>query len=222
MERRWIPQNTATIQIEERGEGEDKKRVITGYGAVFYRDNDPGTEFELWDGVIERIENGAFDRAIKEKDDARGLFNHDPNMLLGRVSAGTMALISDKNGLRYEIDINDDDPDHERVVRKIQRGDLTGSSFSFRVKKQEWIGGEEKEPDIRLIKDVELFDTGPVTFPAYESTTTGVRSELLAEVRSNYNKWKADLQKEKCKPVENINRRFNEIKAKEKFGSIPG
>lgn len=214
MERRYIPQNTATIQIEERGEGDDKKRVITGYGAVFYRDTDPGTEFELWDNVFERIDKGAFKRALKEKDDARGLFNHDPNMLLGRTTAETMRLTADKNGLRYEIDIDEGDPDHKRVVRKIERGDLTGSSFSFRVKKQEWIEGKDKEPDLRIIKDLELFDTGPVTFPAYKSTTAGTRKEeCFAEVRSSYDDWKKDLQEQREEILRNANGKAKHARA---------
>jgi phage head maturation protease len=61
------------------------------------------------------------------------------------------------------------------VVTSIDRGDLTGSSFAFLIRKQTWLeGGNE---DIRQVDDVELVDVGPVTYPAYEGTSTGLRSE---------------------------------------------
>ena len=57
----------------------------------------------------------------------------------------------------------------------IRRGDLQGSSFGFEVTKQDW--RHDDRTDIREIRAVRLFDVGPVTFPAYESTTTAVRCE---------------------------------------------
>lgn len=176
VERRFSSKVAAPIGIETRDDG---TRVITGYAAVFYRENDPGTEYQLFRDVVERISPEAFDRALDESDDARALFNHDMNNLLGRVSSDTLTLSADDTGLRYEIPVDEDDPDHIRVVRKIERGDLTGSSFSFIAEKATWI--EEEERDIRQIDSVKLYDVGPVTFPAYESTTTALRAEGDAE-----------------------------------------
>lgn len=202
MERRFVAEERATIKIERR---EDGKRVIAGYGAVFYRENDPGTEYVLWQDAKERIMPGAFDRALKDKDDARGLFNHDPDNLLGRVSAGTMKLSVDKVGLRYEIQVDETDADHMRVVAKIERGDLTGSSFAFYVQKQTWRENkvDDRTEEIREIESVELFDTGPVTYPAYEATTTGLRAEGdLAEARAAYDEWKAETRDAQPEPAE--------------------
>ena len=82
----------------------DQDGTISGYAAVFY-DGDERSEFGLWEGAKERILPGAFARAISERDDARALFNHEPDKLLGRVSAGTLQLREDNRGLHYSINL---------------------------------------------------------------------------------------------------------------------
>lgn len=186
MERRMTP--AGEIRVESRADG---GKMIVGYGAVFHREGDAGTEYQLWRDIKERVAPSAFDRALSEKHDARGLFNHDPNMLLGRVSAGTMRLSKDAKGLRYEIDIPDSPPG-ATVTTAISRKDLTGSSFSFRVVKESW---EEREDfSIRTIEDVDLFDTGPVTFPAYDATTTGIRSADSDDAVKARDKWRSEQE----------------------------
>lgn len=182
IERRVISLATGPVRIEERA---DKKTVISGYAAVFYDAEDEGTEYQLYPGLRERVMPTAFDRAIREAQDCRGLFNHDPNMLLGRCSAGTMKLSVDKKGLRYEIEPPDTQAGRD-VITSIKRGDLTGSSFSFKPVVQKYqLSMSDEEDDVRELHDVELFDCGPVSFPAYSATTTGMRAlgEAAAEVR---------------------------------------
>lgn len=162
--------------IAERANTESDGKVVRGYAAVFYNADAPeGTEFELYYDVVERIMPGAFDRALKESHDARGLFNHDPNWLLGRVSSGTIRLSIDAVGLKYEIDQNDADPQWQSVAAKIDRGDITGSSFGFVVRAATWL--ETKQDDKRIwyrqIEDVDLYDVSPVTWPAYTGTSAG-------------------------------------------------
>ena len=171
----------APVELRQDGDGQS---TISGHAAVFY-DGTPGTEFELWGDTVERIMPGTFDRALKEKDDVRGLFNHDPSLVLGRTSAKTMDLSIDKRGLRYDIRPGDTTIGND-VVSHIARGDVTGSSFSFRITDETW--RMEDEMDIREIRGVELFDVGPVTFPAYTGADTGVR----AEARSSWEKWKGE------------------------------
>ena len=188
MERRHTRQ---PVKIETRDDGPTK---IVGYGAVFHREGEEGTEYQLFEGAVERIHPNAFDRALKENHDARGLFNHDPSAVLGRVGAGTMRLSVDSVGLRYEIDAPDTQLAQD-VVKSIERGDITGSSFAFKPTATEWT--EEKDgPDVRTIRDVDLFDAGPVTFPAYESATTGVRDSTLGdEAEQEHQEWKRSQEK---------------------------
>lgn len=192
MERRMTP--AGEIKIETRADGTS---MIVGYGAVFYLEGDEGTQYRLAPDVVERIDRSAFARAIRQKQDARGLFNHDPNMLLGSVSAGTMRLSTDDRGLRYEIDYNPNDPQHVSVKEKIVRGDLKGSSFSFRINGnagQRFDKGAEY--DVRNILDVDLYDAGPVTYPAYEGTTTAMRSGDCDDAIKARDQWRAESEAE--------------------------
>ena len=169
MERRYLHDGAPAVTVEARADGIGS--TVVGYAAVYY-DGTDGTEFRLWDDLIERVMPGAFDRALSEGDDVRALFNHDPNAVLGRTVAKTLALRSDDRGLRYEIASGETSIARD-VTQHIRRGDVTGSSFAFRVTDQDF--RRENDIDIREIRGVELFDVGPVTYPAYTATTTGLR-----------------------------------------------
>ncbi len=191
MERRMTP--AGEIKVESRADG---GKMIVGYGAVFHREGDAGTEYRLARDVVERIAPTAFNRAIKEKHDARALFNHDPNMLLGRAGAGTLRLSVDERGLRYEIDIPDTQVGKD-VATSIARGDLTGSSFAFSINGKEGQRFEKgKDVDVRHILDVALFDVGPVTYPAYEGTTTGMRSGECQDAIGARDEWRKETEAE--------------------------
>ena len=150
---------------------------MLGYAAVFYRADDPGTEYLLWDGTHERIRPEAFNRSLAEKEDVRAVLNHDSSILLGRTASGTLELWVDDVGLGYDVKIDTQDPDHQRVMAKLQRGDLTGSSFAFGIHDggQEYVS--EGKTRARYLRDLKLFDVGPVTYPAYKSTQASVRSD---------------------------------------------
>jgi HK97 family phage prohead protease len=175
--KRFTQAGKAKLEKREASDTTKAGNVIRGYAAVFYDASNPeGTQYNLWSDLIERVMPGAFDRAISEAHDARGLFNHDANWLLGRVSSGTVRLSVDATGLAYEIDVNESDPQWQSVSAKIDRGDITGSSFGFMVRKATWL--EEKDADgstiyYRQIEDVDLYDVSPVTWPAYTGTSAG-------------------------------------------------
>lgn len=211
MERRFLPDGVAGIALQERAEGETP--TIQGYGAVYY-DGTAGTEFRLWDGAVERVMPGAFDAVLSKGDDVGGLFNHNPNQVLGRRSAGTMTLSSDAKGLLYNIDPPDTTMSND-VVALIRRGDVRGSSFSFIPVKQEW--RTENGVDIRELQSVEMQDVGPVTFPAYDNTTTGIRSQDGGdEARASHKAWKtatAEAAAKKAKTLKGYNDRADEIGA---------
>lgn len=189
IERRYLPHSVAPVALEERAD-ENAQPTIGGYAAVFY-DGTPETEFVLWDGAVERIMPTAFDRALEENDDVRGLFNHNPDNLLARTTSETLTLTTDKRGLRYAMtpgntNVADD------VVEHVKRGDLTGSSFAFEATDVDW--RKEDDVEIREISGVRLYDVGPVTYPAYEGTTTGVRSGDSSEARRSHDAWQAEIQ----------------------------
>jgi len=159
-------------RIETRANG---KPVIVGVAAVFYKPSDPGSEYWLYPDMVERIKPGAFDRAVKE-DDVRALVNHLPSLILGRNKAKTLRLFVDSVGLRYEIGPPDTQAARD-VLESLKRGDVDGSSFSFRDKKVVYSKETRVNGDViyvRELHDVILFDVGPVAFPAYPSASSGV------------------------------------------------
>ena len=130
-------------------------------------------------GFREKIEKGAFAGAIK-RSDVVGLFNHNPDHLLGRQSAKTLRLRESEKGLEFEMDLPDTQLARD-VVANIRAKNITGNSFSFVVKVDEW-DNSDKKMAIRTIKEIDrLFDVGPVTFPAYKATKVAARSLELAK-----------------------------------------
>ena len=143
---------------------------IVGHAAVF---NSPTFIEGFFGGFNEEVAPGAFKESI-ENDDVRALFNHDPNLILGRNKSGTLTLSEDEKGLRYEIDPPDNSAGRD-ALESIERGDVDGSSFGFRVEQQTWTENDGDEPDHRLLQKVKLFDVSPVTFPAYPDTDVAKR-----------------------------------------------
>lgn len=177
--RSMVPASIQPVQIREEA---GKAPLVYGYGSVFYRADDPGTEYWLFKDLVERIGRPSFDRALKEKDDTRALFNHDPNQIMGRTTASTLRLSVDDIGLRYEFDLPDS-PNGANLREALKRGDVTGSSFSFDVEVIRHF--EEKDFFVREVQSVKLYDVGPVTFPAYTSATAGLRSAYKPLISSS-------------------------------------
>ena len=130
-------------------------------------------------GFVERIAPGTFTKTLQEAD-IRALFNHDSNMVLGRNRSGTLRMEEDSTGLAYEVDLPDTTLGRD-VANLLERGDISGSSFGFRVISDDWSETEDGFP-LRTLTQVALRDVGPVTFPAYTDATSSLRS--LAEARS--------------------------------------
>jgi len=156
LQRRYLD---APIQTTSGSAGTTAKR-ITGYAAVFNQ------ETELSSDLHERIDRGAFVEAIG-RDDVRALINHDFNLVLGRIAAGTLTLREDERGLYYEIS-PPDTTFAKDLITSIRRGDISGSSFGFSILDKAMT--QAKGYILRTIKKVKLFDISVVTFPAYPQT----------------------------------------------------
>jgi len=171
MTKTTFERRTFTETVELRGEGD--RKVAAGHAAVF------GKLSQNLGGFVERVAPGAFAQTLQEQD-IRALFNHHEDHVLGRLSAGTLRMVEDGDGLSYEVDLPDTSAGRD-VAELLRRGDVTGSSFGFRVIEDEW-GETEAGFPLRTLKQVSLRDVGPVTFPAYTDATSALRS--LAEARS--------------------------------------
>jgi HK97 family phage prohead protease len=164
-----IERRRFTIDRLELRSAESGAKILAGHAAVFNRDSE-----EMW-GFTEQVAPGAFTRAIQE-DDVRALFNHDSNYILGRNRSKTLRLSEDAVGLAFEVDLPDTQYAKDLTV-SVERGDVTGCSFSFATRADKWVYNQDGSVK-RTILDVELCDVGPVTFPAYPDTDVAVRSVM--------------------------------------------
>jgi HK97 family phage prohead protease len=165
IERRVIP--AAELRVVRAKDG-GQIPTIVGYAAVFNK-----RSVDLF-GFYEEVAPGAFTDTLAAGDDVRALWNHDPNIVLGRTKSGTLALREDDTGLWCEITPPDTQQARDAVAL-IERGDVDQMSFSFRVLEDKWrIDADESY--VRRLVTVKLYDVAPATFAAYPDTSIGVRS----------------------------------------------
>jgi HK97 family phage prohead protease len=158
----------------------DAGKTAKGYAALFNTRADIGGYF------TESIAPGAFAETIKNSD-IRALIDHDSGRVIGRSTAGTLRLKEDGTGLAVEVDLPDTTDGRDLAVQ-LERGDISGMSFGFRVTHDEW--DESGDVPARTIHKVELFEVSAVAFPAYDDTSIALRSldEARKETkRKNFN-----------------------------------
>jgi HK97 family phage prohead protease len=117
-------------------------------------------------------------------DDVRHLINHDPNLVLGRTTAGTTRLERSGEAVTAHTDMPDTTYARDLEV-SIDRKDVDQMSFGFRViQRADGSAGDSWDfsvkPARRTLHAFELSDVSTVTYPAYPTTTAEVRSLLLA------------------------------------------
>ena len=163
------------------------KLSIEGYFAVY------DSIYDIAPGLSESIAPGAFDKTLS--GDIRALINHDTTLVLGRTKANTLQLRTDAHGLWGHIDINPNDTDAMNLYNRVQRGDVDQCSFGFNIIDEETEFRENG--DIHwTIKEVELFEVSPCTFPAYEETNIAARQNEKANLmKRRADAWKAEMLK---------------------------
>lgn len=166
---------TRACSFETRAKDDDDGLTLEGYAAVF---NDP-TRIDSWEGTFDEvIAPGAFAKTIRDRKPVMQ-FDHGHDIATGSVPIGSIEDIrEDRQGLFVRARLHDN-ARVEPIRQAIASGAIDGMSFRFRVIREEW--DESEETPVRTIREVELFELGPVVFPAYASTTVGVRS-LLADL----------------------------------------
>ncbi len=131
---------------------------------------------------LERTVKGSFRKTIREGSDSiKVLYDHGQDMQIGNKVLGPVRTLSEKSdGPLGVVDLLDTSYNRD-LLPGLKRG-VYGSSFRFRVIKDEWNdepGSSAYNPQgipERTIKEVRLFEFGPVTFPANPASTAAVRS----------------------------------------------
>jgi len=153
-----------------RNESDADGLTLEGYAAVF---NQPATIRDWLGDYEETILPGAFGKTIQERTPVLQ-FDHGTHPMIGSIPLGTVRRVAeDERGLHVEARLSDNwlvQP----VRDAIRDGAITGMSIQFSTVRADWNDANTA----RTVREVKLYEMGPVVFPAYEKTTVGVRSDL--------------------------------------------
>jgi len=171
-----------TVLLRAAGADSTDDRLATLYGH-FSRFGEWYEIDSYYEGkFLERTAAGAFTKTMKERaDQIKVLFNHGHDTTVGGKILGRIeSLAEDKDGPAYEVALYD--TTYNRDLLPGLRDGAYGASFMFRVIRDEWNdepGVSEHNPKgipERTVTEVQLYEFGPVTFPASEAATAGARS----------------------------------------------
>lgn len=190
----------------EDGDG----RNLDGYAAVF----GAPTVIDSWEGrFTETIAKGAFRKTLRERKNVLMQWNHGGDSRVGHTPIGHYTeLAEDDHGLRVKGRLFDNDL-VEPIRQAIEAKAITGMSFKFRVVRDDWTDNKgkrvkpdelyellydagERGPLQRTIKEVQLYEAGPVSTPAYDQTSVGVRSASEEDRKKLVEQYRQSIQAE--------------------------
>lgn len=146
------------IQLQSRAATEG---IISGYAVLWNEPSDIGSFSEKF----------LPDSLKPDKAGVSLYFQHDKNNLLANSRAGTLSLISDLKGLRYQAELPSFAADKKELIK---RGDIGGVSVSFVPEKDNWNG------DNRTIVSAILYEISLTDKPAHK-TTLDMRGHRLGK-----------------------------------------
>lgn len=166
--------------IELRADAGGDGNTMVGHFAVFNRWTKIDSFFE--GTFMERIAPGAFgDTFAARSNQIRVLYDHGADPSIGNKPLGVAKVMrEDKVGAYAEVEMFD--VAYAQDLKPAIRAGQLGQSFRFRVTGEEWNtpGKATRDNPMRLeertITKVDLYEFGPVTFPAYEAANVGLRS----------------------------------------------
>jgi phage head maturation protease len=142
-----------------------------------------------WEGsFLERTVPGAFKRTIDahrkatnvDAHNIKTLFNHGQDLFIGQKLLGDIdEMAEDSDSPRSTVWLWD--TSYNRDLLPGLRSGAYGSSFMFRVIREEWNEEPDKSDDNpdglpeRTIREARVFEAGPVTWPASPTATAGMR-----------------------------------------------
>jgi HK97 family phage prohead protease len=168
--------------------------VLTGYAAKF---NSPSEDLG---GFREIIKPGAFASSLRRGSDVRCLVNHDPSLVLGRSTNGTLLMREDATGLRIACSLPDTSYAKD-LYESVKRGDISQMSFAFKVADdgEDWsdsTGDDGLQYSLRTLRNVDLIDTSFVTYPAYPDTEASTDDRLDPSLVMGRSLWPSGIPAE--------------------------
>ena len=162
-----------SFDFEVRAEETDRGKVLTGMPIVY----DERTDMGWYDEVIDN--NALADTDLR---DVRFLVNHNTDMIpLARSrnnnanSTMQMEVIEGKGmSIRVVLD-TENNAEAKSLYSAVERGDISGMSFMFRVDSDSWEELDSEHPTRHIRSISKVFEVSAVTFPAYEATSIQAR-----------------------------------------------
>lgn len=158
-------------EVKVDGDG----RTIVGYAAAFGN----------VDRVKDVIEPGAFAKTISENRRIKVGYNHFH--MIGR----PMDMVEDEKGLLTESRISDT-PTGNEVLQLVKDGVVDAMSIAYEVVK-----AEDDNDGVRRLKELRLYEYGPVDFPANENALIGGVKQFAYDLEHGQSLTPAALQEVK-------------------------
>lgn len=175
-ERRVIPTELGTVELRKDA-GPPKIAMFVPY-------NKRSVEIM---GFTEIIAPGFFTRSVKNgrtakrNNDIVALWQHDPSWVLGRQANDTLTFDDSEKGMNALVELDAEDPMHRHFARRVERRDVTGTSFGFTTIKDEWEFDDDGNATRTLVEG-KIFDFSPVTYPAYPDSDSEARERRSVDV----------------------------------------
>lgn len=181
---------------------DESGQTLTGRPIVY----DTKTDLGWYDEIID---NGAL--AETDLRDVRFLVNHNTDMIpLARSrnnnANSTMQMsVVDGEGMDIRVNLDtENNAEAKSLYSAVERGDLTGMSFMFRVDSDKWEDVDSEHPTRHILSISKVFEVSAVTFPAYEATSIQARglADALESAKASLESAKAakrDIERRKQK-----------------------
>ena len=175
-------------------ENEEHGHILTGQPIVY----NERTNLGWYDEIIA-------DGALADTDlrDVRFLINHNTDMSpLARSrnnnANSTMQMeVVEGHGMTIRVDLDtENNAEAKSLYSAVERGDISGMSFMFRVDEDTWEDIDTDHPT-RTVRGIsKVFEVSAVTFPAYEATSITARglAEALDSAKASLESAKAEAE----------------------------
>jgi HK97 family phage prohead protease len=96
--------------------------------------------------------------------------------------SSTMQLSVDDKGLFTKAKLDTEgNADARAVYSAVNRGDMDGMSFMFRIQDAKWTDLDTDMPTRHILKIRKVYELGPVNMPAYSGTDISARDKQALE-----------------------------------------
>ena len=122
----------------------------------------------------EVMKKGVFQKALQRNKSIPCLLEHNWDNVLAHTDEGTLTLVEDSIGLRFDAVINNPD-----VYDQVRNGQINSCSFGFRVR-NESIEPINQRLEKRYVSEIELLEVSLVKNPAYTGSLVEQRNLEIA------------------------------------------